>query len=140
MVGQTELDLAQGLAGGDPVAWQSLYDEHAPAVWRFVARLLGPQRSEIADVVQETFLAAARGAKQFDPARGSLWLWLCGIARRQVALYYRKQGRTDRLKQAAARLFEQDGEYFRPGGSDTAPPRRHARLPRTRRAGSRNAL
>jgi RNA polymerase sigma-70 factor (ECF subfamily) len=45
----------------------------------------------VADVVQETFLAAARSAKNFDSRRGSLRLWLYGIARRQIALYYRKQ-------------------------------------------------
>ena len=45
----------------------------------------------VTDVVQETFLAAARSAVNFDPERGSLRIWLYGIARRQIALYYRKQ-------------------------------------------------
>lgn len=122
MESPTEPDLVRGLHAGDLAAWQSLYDAHAPAVWRYVARLLGPQRSEISDVVQETFLAAARGARQFDPARGSLWLWLCGIARRQVALHYRQQGQLDRLARAAASLLERDGELLRSGEAGVPPP------------------
>ena len=58
----------------------------------------------MADVVQETFLAAARSAGGYDPERGTLWLWLTGIARRHVALHYRRQGRQDRLRLAAERL------------------------------------
>jgi len=45
----------------------------------------------VADIVQETFLAAARSARTFDPARGSLWGWLSGIARRQAALHFRRK-------------------------------------------------
>jgi len=122
MEDQTEQDLANRLITGDPAAWQSMYDAHAPAVWRFVARLLGPNSAEIADVVQETFLSAARGASQFDPSRGTIWLWLCGIARRQAALQHRRQGQFDRLKLAAARLLEHDGEFLRQGASVSQPP------------------
>jgi RNA polymerase sigma-70 factor (ECF subfamily) len=45
----------------------------------------------VADIVQETFLAAARSARSFDPARGSVWSWLSGIARRQAALHFRRK-------------------------------------------------
>jgi len=110
MAGPPEQDLVDRLHAGDPVAWQTLYDAHAAGVWRFVARLLGPRAADIADVVQETFLSAARGVRQFDPARGTLWLWLCGIARRQAALQFRRQGRDQRLKVACARLLEDAGD------------------------------
>ena len=83
--------LARGLAGGSTAAWRQLYDAFAEAVWRCVARRVGPQRAEVADIVQETFLAAARSARTFDPARGSLWGWLSGIARRQAALHFRRK-------------------------------------------------
>jgi len=48
-------------------------------------------QASVADVVQETFLAAARSARGYDPRRGPLWVWLWTIARRQIALHYRKQ-------------------------------------------------
>jgi RNA polymerase sigma-70 factor, ECF subfamily len=94
--------IAQGLREGKADAWQALYDAYAERVWRGVARLLGPRSSDVADVVQETMMAAARSASTFDPARGSLWPWLWGIAHNHVALHLRKQEQRDRLAQAAA--------------------------------------
>ena len=104
-----ERELTRGLGKGDPDAWRRLYDAHAQPVWRFVARLMGPTSADVADVVQETFVAAARSARQFDPERGSLWLWLCGIARRHVALHYRRQERHSRVRDAGARLGSAGG-------------------------------
>ena len=83
--------LARGLAAGSTAAWHQLYDAYSEAVWRCVARRVGPQRAEVADIVQETFLAAARSARTFDAARGNLWAWLSGIARRQAALHFRRK-------------------------------------------------
>jgi RNA polymerase sigma-70 factor (ECF subfamily) len=92
----TQLALAAGLRAGDRQAWSQLYDAYAQRVWTAIARLMGFDCAAVADVVQETFLAAARSAKGFDPARGSLWAWLWGIARRQMALHYRKHGPTSK--------------------------------------------
>ncbi len=90
---QQEREVARGLREGETDAWQALYDAYAERVWHSVARRMGPDSADVADVVQETFLAAARSARTYDPARGSLWLWLSGIARRHVALHYRKRSR-----------------------------------------------
>jgi RNA polymerase sigma-70 factor (ECF subfamily) len=84
--------VAAGLRAGDAGAWQAFYDAHAGRLWQSVARRIGPA-ADVADVVQETLLAAARNARQYDSTRGSLWNWLWGIGHRQVALYYRKRGR-----------------------------------------------
>src|SRR5262245_65458791 len=83
--------LARELVGGSADGWRMLYDAFAEAVWRCVARRVGPHTAEVADIVQETFLAAARAARSYDPARGSLWVWLSGIARRQTALHFRRR-------------------------------------------------
>ncbi|MSQ95439.1 MAG: sigma-70 family RNA polymerase sigma factor [Gemmataceae bacterium] len=77
---QQEKCIAQGLRDGKADAWQSLYDAYAERVWRGIARLLGSKTSDVADVVQETMMAAARSTANFDPTRGSLWNWLWGIA------------------------------------------------------------
>ncbi len=97
MGNQNEAEIRPELRSGRPEAWNALYDEHAESVWRLVARLIGPARAEVADVVQETFLAAARSAGQFDESRGSPRAWLYGIARRQVALHFRRAKRQTRL-------------------------------------------
>ncbi len=94
-------EVARGLRAGRPDAWRALYDAFAERVWCGVARLLGPSSADVADVVQETMIAAARSARGFDEASGTLWNWLWGIARHKVALHFRKQNRHDLLKLAA---------------------------------------
>jgi RNA polymerase sigma-70 factor (ECF subfamily) len=93
--------VARGLRDGRPAAWTALYDGFAADVWRYVARLLGSDQGSVADVVQETFLGAARSAGGFDPQRGTLAGWLFGIAHRQVGLHWRKRHRDDRGRRAA---------------------------------------
>lgn len=94
-----ERQLVEGLRAGKTEAWQMLYDAYARRVWQSVARLMGSNASGVADVVQETLMAAARSARSYDPARGPIWVWLSGIARRHVALHYRQQQRHDRIRQ-----------------------------------------
>jgi RNA polymerase sigma-70 factor (ECF subfamily) len=87
----TEQEIAEGLQKGDRQAWLQLYEAYVGPVWRNISRLTGGDTAVIADLVQETFLAAARSARNFNAGRGTLWVWLWTIARRQVALYYRKE-------------------------------------------------
>jgi RNA polymerase sigma-70 factor (ECF subfamily) len=94
---QREREIALGLREGKPEAWNALYDEFAPSIWRAVSRWLGPRHAEIGDIVQETFMAAAGAARRYDAARGSLGVWIGGIARNKIALYFRKQKRHARL-------------------------------------------
>ena len=82
--------IAEGMRQGYRDAWTSLYDLYAERVWREAARLLGGNRQETADVVQEVFMAAAESACRFDAARGTLWNWLAGIVRNKVALRFRQ--------------------------------------------------
>lgn len=93
MDNQQELSIARGLTEGKEEAWRALYEAYSRPVWRYVARRMPPDPSDVADVVQETFLAAARSAHQFDAARGSLANWLYGIARNHVALHFRRRHR-----------------------------------------------
>ncbi|MEZ6067932.1 MAG: sigma-70 family RNA polymerase sigma factor [Planctomycetaceae bacterium] len=79
----TDDAIASGLRRGDREAWTALYDQYSPRVWSFVARLAGPRPECVADIMQDTFLAAARSARSFDPSRGTLWSWLAGIAHHQ---------------------------------------------------------
>ncbi|MBN1360717.1 MAG: sigma-70 family RNA polymerase sigma factor [Sedimentisphaerales bacterium] len=107
---QTETDIAEGLRAGDPDAWLALYDLYAERLWSHVARLMGSDASSVADIVQETFLAAARSARRFDPQRGSLHVWLWTIARGQVALHYRKARQRSALVQAQTWWMSLDGQ------------------------------
>jgi RNA polymerase sigma-70 factor (ECF subfamily) len=120
---QQERVVVQGLRAGKIEAWQALYEAFAERVWRSVARLLGPHSADVADVVQETLMAAARAVATFDPARGRLWFWLWGIARRKVALQFRNQDRHDRLRHAGAWLAAGNGRLLHwLDGQEPSPP------------------
>ncbi len=95
--------IVAGLRCGDAAAWHALYDEYAEAIWVHVARRVGPFPADVADIVQETFLAAARSAASYDERRGCLWNWLCGIASNQAALHFRKEAQRQRCADAFQR-------------------------------------
>lgn len=99
----TSLTVIHGLREGRREAWTALYRGYSGDVWRYVARLVGPHSADVADVVQETFLAAAHTARNFDATRGTLWSWLTGIAHRQAALAARRHHRATRVLQIAER-------------------------------------
>lgn len=108
----TEQEIAKGLQEGNRHAWLQLYETYAELVWRNIARVTGSDSAAVGDLVQETFLAAARSARNFRPERGTLWVWLWTIARRQVALYYRKQKPEIMLSQVRQWWTSLDREKF----------------------------
>lgn len=95
------------LRAGDAEAWDSLYRRYRERVWRYVARATGAGDEQVADLVSETFLEAARCARSFDAAKGSAAGWILGIASRRVADAWRKTYRNRRLHEGLA--FSQDG-------------------------------
>jgi RNA polymerase sigma-70 factor (ECF subfamily) len=105
----TQYEIAEGLKCGSPQAWLSLHEAYARRLWREVARLTGVDSARVADIVQDTFLAAAQSAPGFDPRRGVLWAWLWGIARRQIALHCRKGGSSQDLQRAKRWWASLDG-------------------------------
>src|SRR5215468_1625560 len=82
-------DLVARVAAGDDAALRELFGRHAP--W-LAARLRSVlPAADVEDVLQETFLAAWRGAAGYRP-QGACGAWLWGIARRQAALLLRRRG------------------------------------------------
>jgi RNA polymerase sigma factor (sigma-70 family) len=77
---------------GDPQAFARLYDLYDRSSFHFVRRLLGSAHAEAAeDLHQEVWIAVARNADAFDPARASFAAWLFTIARRKVWDHFRRQ-------------------------------------------------
>lgn len=87
---QGEGHIAEGLRTGQASAWNAFFRAYAPLLWKAVARRIS-EAADVADVVQETMLHAARQARLYEAGRGTLWNWLWGIGRNQVALFYRKR-------------------------------------------------
>jgi len=82
-------ELIASLAGGDDTALRQLFDRHAAWLAARLRTALPPD--DVEDVLQETFLAAWRGARRYRP-QGVAGGWLWGIARRQAAALLRRRG------------------------------------------------
>ena len=80
---QTDDELLLRLRKGDEQAFTALYRRRQGAIYRFALHMSGS--SAVAeDIVQEAFLALLREECGFDPERGTLSGYLCGIARKLV--------------------------------------------------------
>jgi RNA polymerase sigma-70 factor (ECF subfamily) len=75
-----ERGLRDAAAAGDPDAWRSLYDPAYPKVAAYVRWRAGGRPDLADDVLQETWLVAARRLPAFDPAACRFAAWVCGIA------------------------------------------------------------
>jgi RNA polymerase sigma-70 factor, ECF subfamily len=83
--------LITALKQRDRSAWSAAVDRHLHEVYGFVFHLVGSDRAVAEDLNQEAWLEAMNGIDQCDATRGSFRNWLFGIARRRVALYYRRR-------------------------------------------------
>lgn len=75
-----EYALLARLKNGDEAAFTALYRRHKDAVYRFALIYCGAAGTA-ADVTQDTFVHLMTKATQFDPTRGTVGSWLCGVAR-----------------------------------------------------------
>jgi RNA polymerase sigma-70 factor (ECF subfamily) len=71
------------VAQGDQVAFETVYDRVAPAVFGVVLRVLR-DAAQSEEVAQEALLEVWRTAGRFDPARGAGVAWVMTIAHRRA--------------------------------------------------------
>jgi RNA polymerase sigma-70 factor (ECF subfamily) len=90
---QQEQMLRRKVLAGDQAAWQTLYDGAFAALWAYASwRCAGwPDLTE--EITQETWLAAVRRMRDFDPSRASFATWLRGIAAHVVRNHLRARQR-----------------------------------------------
>jgi RNA polymerase sigma-70 factor (ECF subfamily) len=67
-------------AGGDLAAFGEVYDRYATAVHTLSRRILG-DANQAEDLLHDVFLEAWRNLRDYDPARGSVRVWLLVRAR-----------------------------------------------------------
>jgi RNA polymerase sigma-70 factor (ECF subfamily) len=74
-----------------PELFAQVYDRHAAAVHRFLARRVGPQLAD--DLAAQTMLTAFDTRRRFDAGRGSALPWLYGIAANMLRHHTRAESR-----------------------------------------------
>jgi len=83
--------LIRALKRRDRSAWSDVVDHHLGEVYGFVFHLVGGDRALAEELSQETWLEAVDSIDRCEEARGTFRNWLFGIARRRVALHYRRR-------------------------------------------------
>lgn len=98
----------------DPERFALVFDRHFPAIYRYVARRVGPDGAD--DLAGEVFRIAFERRVAFDPRCASARPWLYGIATNVVRGRYRSEQRKLRALQrsaAAARVAMSDESFDR---------------------------
>jgi len=88
-------DLMRMYCNGDADAFDTLFDRHYASVYNFARTMLG-EAAGPEEVLQETFLAVARSARQYSP-RGRFRSWLMRIVRNRCL----NRIEAERLRRAA---------------------------------------
>ena len=73
-------DFIRRMAAGDRDAFGRFYDRYAPLVFPLILRIVR-DRADAADVLQDVFWEAWRGASAYDPTRGTPEAWMITRAR-----------------------------------------------------------
>ncbi len=102
--------LITALKQRDRSAWSAAVDRHLHEVYGFIFHLVGGNRAIAEDLNQETWLEAMDGIDQCDATRGSFRNWLFGIARKRVALYYRRHALAGNATSASGQ-FEESAQW-----------------------------
>lgn len=101
-------------ADADPEAFGQLFDRHAAAIHRYLARRVGPDEAD--DLLADVFVAAFRARHRYDRSRPDARPWLYGIASNLSARAFRSRTRAEA---AAARLAGRPEEPTDPQATRT---------------------
>jgi RNA polymerase sigma-70 factor, ECF subfamily len=85
--------------GGDPRAFELLYDRHGGAAYSLAYRIVGRQAAA-EDVVQEALLSIWRSRLRYDQTRGSVRTWILGIVHNRAIDGLRRNSVHDRRRES----------------------------------------
>ena len=97
------------LRRGDPSAVTQLYNTYADRIYSLVFNQVDRNHEVAQDIVQETFVAALKSIVKFRN-KSKIYTWLCSIANRKVADFYRRQKRQAKYQTMKALEAEQIGQ------------------------------
>ncbi|HLM10297.1 MAG TPA: sigma-70 family RNA polymerase sigma factor [Thermoleophilaceae bacterium] len=98
-------EVMQLVQGGDPRAFELLYDRHGGAVFSLAYRMVG-NRAAAEDITQEAFLSIWRSRLRYDQARGSVRTWVLGIVHNRAIDGLRRSLVHDRRREAVDGIEE----------------------------------
>jgi RNA polymerase sigma-70 factor (ECF subfamily) len=82
-------DLMELVAGGQPRAFEVIFDRHSTAAFSLAYRMCG-RRAMAEDVVQEAFLSLWRSGGRYDRRRGSVRTWILGVVHNRAIDAFRR--------------------------------------------------
>jgi RNA polymerase sigma-70 factor (ECF subfamily) len=85
---RSDADLVRRFRGGDREAFAALYRLHFPAVYRFALYMTNDPRIA-SEITQDVFVWLVHHPRHYDPCRGELAGFLCGVTRKM--LYQRQR-------------------------------------------------
>jgi RNA polymerase sigma-70 factor (ECF subfamily) len=91
-------EVMQLVQGGNPRAFELLYDRHGGAAFSLAYRMVG-NRVTAEDVTQEAFLSIWRSRLRYDQARGSVRTWVLGIVHNRAIDALRRSFVHDRRRE-----------------------------------------
>jgi RNA polymerase sigma-70 factor, ECF subfamily len=97
------------LHAGNREAFDRFYQDQAPALEKFLRRLVGDPRAA-EDITQEAFLQLWQHPNGYDPERGSPRSYLFGIAAKRAADWWRR--RSHETGHQRARADVQDSSFL----------------------------
>lgn len=106
-------ETTKSFVAGEDGALRAVYERYSAAVLRVASASLS-SRPDAEDVVQTTFVTAWRSRESFDPAKGSLLVWLLTIARRRAIDVLRSRGRDEHVVRVLHAVGTTSGEPVRP--------------------------
>ena len=101
-------EVMQLVQGGNPRAFELLYDRHGGAAFSLAYRMVG-DRVTAEDITQEAFLSIWRSRLRYDHARGSVRAWVLGIVHHR-AIDALRRGPVHERRRASAEGIEERHE------------------------------
>jgi RNA polymerase sigma-70 factor, ECF subfamily len=99
-------DVMQLVQGGDPRAFEILYDRHGGAAFSMAYRVVG-DRLAAEDISQEAFLSIWRSRLRYRPERGSVRTWVLGIVHHRAVDSLRRNLIHERRRSRSAEEAEE---------------------------------
>jgi len=99
-------ELLQKVKNGDDNAVTELYNTYVDRIYSLIYNHVNRDRETAQEILQETFFAAIKSAGGFR-GKSKVYTWLCSIASKKIADFYRRKKRESKYRDEYAIDFEE---------------------------------